>query len=104
MSMQTRAFRPLSATQNATVTAGSAAIALNNLNGTRAVRVANVGAGTIFINFGEAATTAATTTTSMVMLANTVEVFTAGPAVSHVAVINGTATNNVVYTTVGEGL
>lgn len=104
MGMQERAFRPLAATQTATATASSAVISLNYTMGTRSVRVANVGANAINLNIGTAVSVAATTTTSLVMLGNTVEVFTLAPAENYIAVIANTTTGSVVYCTVGEGL
>jgi len=104
MGMQERAFRPLAATQTATATASSAVITLNNTMGTRAVRIANVGANAINVQIGTATNVAATTTSSLVMLGNTVEVFTAQVGENYIAVIANTTTGSVVYTTVGEGL
>lgn len=102
--MQERAFRPLGATQTATATAASAVVALGYTMGTRSIRVVNYGANPINLAIGNAATVAATTTNSMLMLGNTVEVFTMPTDATHVALIANTTTGSVVYLQVGEGL
>lgn len=103
MGMQERAFRPLGATQTATATAASAVVALGYTQGTRAIRVSNVGANQINLAFGNAATVAATTTASMHMLGNTVNIFTMPTDTTHVAIIATSTTGSVVYLQVGEG-
>lgn len=101
-----RAFKPfkVNGTANLAVTASSQTLAIpaGVGVGTPAVRVANVGTQTIFIDFG-LSTGTASTSTSMPILANTVEVFSIVNDVTHLAVIAG-STGSTVYLTVGEGL
>lgn len=104
MSVYSRAFRQLSATQSTAVTGVSQQVTINNLNGTRQLRVVNEGTQTVFIVFGEGANvTALTDGTQMALLANTVEIFTINPNVDRYAVIAG-AVGSTIRTTVGEGL
>lgn len=105
MSMQTRAFRPIAPSQvvttSATTTANRTTLAQI---GTRAIRVVNTSTDNpIWIQFGDAVTTTATTTQSMQMLPSTVEVFTTPPDIAYVFVTSAT-TGVVVNITVGEGL
>lgn len=100
MSLQLRAFRPLSATQNLAVTASAQTVTFNNLNGTRAVRMTNKGVQDVFITFDG---TTSTTTTGMILPAGATEVFTLGNDVTSISVIaNGTG--STLYTTIGEGV
>ena len=106
MTTQIRAWKPfkVNATVNTAVTGSNQTLALGAGVGlgTVAVRVANIGTQTIFIDFGTSNTVAATAT-SIPMLANTVEVFTIPNDVTHIAFVAGT-TGSTVYVTVGEGL
>lgn len=104
MTLQIRAWRNTfpAATVNAAVGTSSSFVALPKL-GVQAIRVANVGANVIFIEQVESAATAASVTTSVPMLPNTVEVFTFPNDKVGVAVISA-ATGNTVYITPGEGL
>ncbi len=105
-SLQLRAWRNIlpAATVNAAVGTSSSFIDLSAITpGVCAIRVANVGANVIFIEQVEAAATAASVTTSVPILPNTVEVFTFPNDKIGVAVI-AAATGNTVYITPGEGL
>jgi len=104
MTMQTRAFAPKGATVTATATASSATITIPWTVGSRAVRIVNFGANAINIEFGQGATVTATTTASMLMLGNTVEVFSTPTNTDRVAVIATSTTGSVVYVQSGEGL
>ena len=104
MSMETRAFRPIGATTTATATAGSAVVTLPYTQGSRSVRIANVGADHVNIEFGAGATVTATTTASMLVLGNTVEVFSTPVGVDRVAVIAYSTTGSVVFIQCGEGV
>ena len=67
-----------------------------------AVRIANVGSGAMFVKLNSTAAT----TADMVMLGNTVELFTVGPntAVANIATLTATgSTSNILYVTRGEG-
>jgi len=100
MSIENRAFQPgPTVTQNLAVTAGAASITLNNLSGTRSVRVVTSGTTPIFITLDG---TTATTTTGMVVLGNTQQVFTV-PQQSSVVSAIATATGVTLYVTVGSG-
>lgn len=99
-----RAFKPLGVnkTVNVAVTATSQLLAVPNVPyGTLALRMANVGTQTIFIDF-VTTTGTAVATTSIPLLANTVEVFTLGNDITHVSAIAGT-TGSTLYITYGEG-
>ncbi len=88
-----------------TVTASSAATILPLSTGARQIRVSSLAANAIsFIAFGTASTTVViptTTTNGCPILPGTVEMFTVGAGVTHVAVI-GTL-NNTLYFTSGDG-
>lgn len=100
MSIENRAFQPgPSVTQSLAVTAGAAAITLNNTIGTRQIRVVTSGTTPVFITMDGST---ATTTTAMIILGNTQQVFTIpqqGAVVSAIA----TATGVTLYVTVGNG-
>lgn len=102
--LQLRAFRPLgnNKTVNVAVTAATQFLTIPDTLGTRSVRLVNLGPDTIFIEFVQAAQTAAVTT-SLPMLPNTVEVFTLPLDVTRLSVI-GTTTTSTLYATYGEGL
>lgn len=105
MSLQKRAFRPqgVNKTVNIAVTATSQLLAIpNTAHGTRSLRIVNSGSQTIFLDF---VTTTGTSvaTTSMPMLAGTIEIFTFANDITHVAVI-AAATGSTMYITPGEGL
>lgn len=105
MSTQKRAFRPqgVNNTVNLAVTAASQLLAIpNTAQGTRSVRVVNSGTQTVFLDF-VTTTGTAVATTSMPVLANTVEVFTFGNDVTHITAI-AAATGSTIYITPGEGL
>ena len=104
-SLQLRAFRPLGTnkTVNLPVTAAAQFLAIPDTLGTRAVRLVNLGADTVFIEFVQNAETAALTT-SMPMLPNTAEVFTLALDVVRLSVIGAAGTGSTLYATYGEGL
>jgi len=100
MSNDVRAFQPgPTVTQNLAVTAGAAAITLNNTAGTRQMRVVTSGGTT---NVWMAFDTTATTTQGMLLLGNTVESFTLPQQCSSISFIS-TATGMTVYVTIGVG-
>lgn len=100
MGMQDRAFQPgPTVTQSLAVTAGAAAITLNNTVGTRSVRVVNNGTTAVWLAIGSTATT----TQGMVMLGNTVETFTLPQQASSISFIS-TGAAGTVYVTTGEGI
>lgn len=100
MSAQTRAFRPLAATQNTVVdNAVPATITFNYTPGTRTVRLANVGTATVFVSVDG---TSASVSTSMPILANTTEFITIGNDVLSLSAL-GSAAGSTLYSTVGEG-
>ncbi len=71
--------------------------------GFRSIRVTNIGSQNIFVNFGNSNAITAVLTTSMPVLANTVEVFLLPPDITFVAAI-AAATGSTMYLTVGEGV
>lgn len=107
MSTQKRAWRPLFENDTVSaavgVTAGFLAFPKTPF-GTRAIRLVNVGTAIVFIEFTEVVGNAtATTTNSIPILPNTVEVFTIANdevGLSHI----GSATGSTLYFTCGEGL
>jgi hypothetical protein len=100
MSNDVRAFQPgPTVTQNLAVTAGAAAITLNNTAGTRQARIVSSGGTT---NVWVAFDTTATTTQGMLILGNTVESFTLPQGCSSISCIS-TATGMTVYVTLGVG-
>lgn len=100
MSNDVRAFQPgPTVSQSLAVTAGAASITLNNLGGTRQMRVVTAGGTT---NVWCAFDTVATTTQGMLLLGNTVESFTLPQQCSTISFIS-TATGMTVYVTIGVG-
>lgn len=97
-----RAFKPVGATQNIAVTASAQALTLNNLIGTRTIRLFNSGTLNVFVDFTTGANSA-TTTTSIPIAPGSVELFTIASDVSTVSVLSS-GTGNTLYTTIGEGL
>lgn len=105
MSTQKRAFRPqgVNNTVNLAVTATSQLLAIpNTAHGTRSLRIVNSGSQTVFVDF-VTTTGTAVATTSMPLLAGTVELFTFGNDITHVSAI-AAATGSTIYITPGEGL
>lgn len=104
MGTQLRAFKRFQgvASQNTASTAASQLVALNSVNGTRAIRFTNLGTSNVFIEFGIATVTAAVAT-SMILPAGQTEIFTVGNDTTHYAFI-GDGTASVLYSQVGEGL
>lgn len=106
MSTQWRAFRPLgkNRTVNLLTTAAAQGLSIpDSPLGVRALRIVNSGTDTTFIELVDATGPAATITTSMPMLPNTVEVFTSANDITTLSII-GAAGGNTVYVTYGEGL
>lgn len=67
----------------------------------RSVRLA-VGAADVRVKFGDS-TVVADLTTSALVLANSVEVFTIPPSATHIALIRNAATDSAVNVTTGRG-
>lgn len=103
MTMQLRAFRPLAATQNLAVTGTAQTVTLNNTQGTRAIRFCNIGTQTVFVLFGEATQTAATTANAIPIPAGQTEVFTLNNLVTTYSAI-AAGTGSTIYSTIGEGM
>lgn len=103
MSTQLRAFRPLAATQNTTVTASAQTVTLNNTLGTRAIRLCNVGTQTAFVLFGETSQTDATVSNAIPIPSGQTEIFTVSQGVTTYSVI-AASTGSVLYSTIGEGI
>lgn len=104
MTTQMRAWKPLfeNDTVSAAVAATSAFLAFpKSPMGVRTVRIVNVGAGITFVELVENAATAATPTTSVPLLPDSVSYFTAVNDEVGLAFI-GAATNTI-YLTMGEG-
>ena len=96
-------FTPVGATVNiaaATTTANVARTSLDLREGAQ-VRVCNSGSVVAFVAFGDSGATA-TTTTSMPILPNTVEVFTVNPTQTHMAAITASGSTTL-YLTTGVG-
>lgn len=70
--------------------------------GSHTVRIANIGTNVVFVEFGTPNTTAATVTTSMPLLPNSVETFWFHNDWQYVAAI-AASTGNTIYVTTGEG-
>ena len=99
------AFAPQQNTVSISLTTSSANVALPALIGSGVgyqLRIFNSSTATAFIAFGQSGVTASTST-SLPMLPNSVEVFSIPFNTSYVAAI-GSATNGTVYITQGEGL
>ena len=102
MLMYIRPFEKMSNTANLAVTGTSASVAVPSAGvGHGSVRIVNAGTNTIFVEFGNSAVTA-TTTTSMPILPNTAETFVFRNENTHVAAIAST-TGNTLYVTYGSG-
>jgi hypothetical protein len=104
MSTDIRTFRPLAATQTVSVTTTSTTLALNGPGGSRAIRVYNAGASTVFLNLianGTAST--ADTTNGLPIPSGGVETFSVSQDVVSIGAITASATATL-YVTVGEGL
>jgi hypothetical protein len=99
MSTEIRAFQPgPTVSQNLAVTAGAAAITLNNTGGTRQARIVTSGTTAVFLAFD----TVATTTQGMIVLGNTTEVITLPQACATISAI-ATATGVTLYVEIGTG-
>lgn len=99
MSNDIRAFQPgPTVTQNLAVTAGAAAITLNNTVGTRQARIVTSGTTAVFLAFD----TTATTTQGMIVLGNTTEVITLPQQCATISAI-ATATGVTLYVEIGTG-
>lgn len=97
-----RPFGWTGVTVNTAVTGTSANVAVTRPGiGTQTVRIVNVGTNTIFIEMGTSSGITATTTTSMPMLANTVETFLLPNNITHIAAISSGA-GSTMYVTTGE--
>ena len=103
MSLQTRPFRLLAATQNIAVTATSQTVTFNNPLGTYSVRFCNVGTQVVFVLPFEGTAVAATVTNAIPIQAGVTEVFTMAPGTTGYTVI-AAATGSTLYTTIGEGM
>lgn len=99
----TNSFTPSTAgTKTVSATSSNSSTALNSADaGCQALRIVNKGPNTIFVIMGVGAQTASVTT-SMPMLAGTVEVFTKGLADTIGLICNSTETATV-YLSPGEG-
>jgi hypothetical protein len=102
MATDVRTFRQLADTQVTSATQTNTNLTLNNVMGSRSVRVYNAGANTIFLEFQGSGV--ATTTEGIPMPAGGIEVFTVGQDITNVGIICATGETATVYTTVGEGL
>jgi hypothetical protein len=101
MHVYVRPFEVKSNTANLAVTTASQTVALNRAGiGTQSIRVVNIGTQTVFISIGGSGVTASLTT-SMPILANTVETLTIQNEDTTVAAI-ASATGSTIYVTTGE--
>lgn len=101
-----RAFKPLGNNKTVNVAVTAAAVSLtvpDQPYGTRAIRCVNSGTDTIFIEIVDRLSINPTTTTSMPMIPNSVEVFTLDMNAVGIRAI-GAAGGNTLYVTYGEGL
>lgn len=100
-----RPFGPLqnNNTVNLAVTASNQTLTITPSGiGYRSIRVVNAGTQTVFLKFGSSASVASTTT-SLPMLANTVEVFVLDNDTTAIAAIAG-STGSTIYVDVGQGI
>ena len=102
---QNYAFQPGAGPANTSdiaVTAASQTLTLNPSGGSDggSVRIANIGSQTVFLAFG---TSTASLTTSMPILAGTVEMFSLGGGITTLSVI-AAAAGSIIYATVGTGI
>lgn len=96
-----RPFMVKGNTVNTSVGLTSAAVAVTRPSvGIQSIRVVNSGSNIIYINIGTSAVTA-TTTTSMPILAYSVETFMLPNDATHVACISA-STGNTMFVTTGE--
>jgi hypothetical protein len=97
-------FTPLGASVSLAVTTTTGSVALTAVGdqGGMEVRLYNAGSATVFVNFG-ISTVVATTAAGFPLPSGAIEIFTVGPAVTHVAALtaSGTAT---LYATSGRGI
>lgn len=98
------AFSPVGATVNLAATTSTGAVALTDIGhiGSKAVRVYNSGASTVFIAFGTSSIVA-TTAAGMPVPAGAIETFEISGSVTHVAGITASGTSTVYFTS-GRGL
>lgn len=101
MSDYVRPFEFKGNTVNLAVTGSTQQLTFPAGVGTRSIRVVNVGSQTIFINKGDSTVTASTST-SLPILANTVESFLIHPEDTTLAAIAAGA-GSTLYITIGEG-
>jgi hypothetical protein len=102
MKVDQPAFKPAGA-GSVNVAAGtvSANVQVQSGQNARHIRVANSGSVTVFVEFGTTNSTAASLTTSVPVLAGSVEIFSAPYEYAAAITASGTAT---VYFTPGEGM
>lgn len=100
MTTQFRAFRALAATQSTTVTNTNQTVVINWNNGTRTIRLCNIGTETVWVNFGSTAAVG----TGIPIPANQTELFIIDRDITTYGVIAATGGSNSLYSTVGEGL
>lgn len=98
-----RPFRPVdentATTQNIVVTSVAASVNLTGLS--RSVRIVNIGNQTVFVRFVTASGGSAVTSSSMPVLAGTVETFFASNEVTAVSAV-ASASGSTIYITQGE--
>jgi hypothetical protein len=100
MTTQFRAFKALAATQTTAVTNTNQNVALNWNNGTRTIRLCNIGTEVVWVNFDGVAAVG----TGIPIPANQTELFIIGKDVTSYGVIAATGGANSLYSTIGEGL
>lgn len=94
-------FQPVATGTAVSATVASSSQALGVQGRSQTVRIAAPAGGAIaFINFGASTVTAAATDTPI--LPGTVEVFSVGSAVTHIAAITASSTQTI-YHTCGDG-
>lgn len=97
------AFRQLVATQTNATTGTTASVTLaGDTTTSRTIRFANIGTETVWVEFGYGTAATAVASTSIPILANTVEAFRVGPRCDRYAHIAAT-TGSTLSSTVGEG-
>lgn len=89
------------ATASLAVTTTTGSVALGKPDGTRQVRVANVGPNEAYVKFGDSTVEAATT--DMPIHANTSDIFTVGPGITHIAGISAATESAALRITSGHG-
>lgn len=100
-----QAFQPAPTAASTTalaVTGSSQTLTLSPNGGamTRSIRLANIGTRTVFVALG---TVTSSVTTSMPVLANSVEVFTLPASITTLSVI-AAGTDSTLYATIGDGV